>query len=302
MRTRSVAMVLLFFSSAMSGCISEEDDGRRFIDDESDLFDYEDAGICGDLDGDGELDCPLSGYIPDTMPWWCNSTGIGGHHVDPAYEQMTKGELSGDDCATLTAEFQAALEWSSQWGTLGEAEAAGYHMMVGYTEGMGTHHAMLGDFEMDSEYFDPAEPEFPGTDIDSVFDHSKPEFLMFAGEDDDSELVGFAWLVKAPTDEPPEGFTGENDWWHRHESLCFQMEEMLVQGEDLTESQCSDRNGENVILDEYWMAHAWIVRPWLTNGDVFTNHHPCLKEDGAVYDIEDECWEDTSGHVGHHIE
>ena len=54
MRTRSVAMVLLFFSSAMSGCISEEDDGRRFIDDESDLFDYEDAGICGDLDGDGQ--------------------------------------------------------------------------------------------------------------------------------------------------------------------------------------------------------------------------------------------------------
>ena len=65
MRKRSVAMVLLFFSSAMSGCISEEDDGRRFIDDESDLIDYEDAGICGDLDGDGELDCPLSGYIPE---------------------------------------------------------------------------------------------------------------------------------------------------------------------------------------------------------------------------------------------
>jgi len=175
-------------------------------------------------------------------------------------------------------------------------------MMVGYTEGMGTHHTMLGEFEMDSEYFDPAEPEFPGTDIDSVFDYSKPEFLMFAGEEDDSELVGFAWLVKAPADEPPEGFTGDNDWWHRHESLCFQMEEMLVQGEDLTESQCSDRNGENVILDEYWMAHAWIVRPWLTNGDVFTNHHPCLKEDGAVRDVGDQCWEDTSGHVGHQIE
>ena len=108
--------------------------------------------------------------------------------------------------------------------------------------------------------------------------------------------------MQARTDYPPDGFTAEHDWWHRHESLCFHMEEMLVQGEDLTESQCSDRNGENVILDEYWMAHAWIVRPWLTNGDVFTNHHPCLKEDGAVYDIEDECWEDTSGHVGHDIE
>ena len=101
-----------------------------------------------------------------------------------------------------------------------------------------------------------------------------PEFLMFAGEEDDSELAGFAWLVKAPADEPPEGFTGDNDWWHRHSTLfpnerCWFMERISL-------SRCSDRNGENAILDEYWMAH--VNRgPWLTR-DVFTNHHPCLKE------------------------
>ena len=92
---------------------------------------------------------------------------------------MTKGRLSGDDCATLTAEFQA---WNGHCnGGLWGRPSAGYHMMVGYTEGMGTHHAMLGDFEMDGEYFNPAEDGFPGTDISSVFDYSKPEFLMFAG-------------------------------------------------------------------------------------------------------------------------
>ena len=124
---------------------------------------------------------------------------------------------------------------------------------------------------------------------------------MFAGEEAESELVGFAWFVRSPSDVPPQGFTGGNDWWHRHESLCFQMELMLVRGEDLSEEQCEENDGENVMLGEYWMAHAWIVRPWLTNGDVFTNHHPCLPDEGAIYDYEHECWDDTSGHVGHEI-
>ena len=301
MRILSITLVLLFVSGTLSGCISEEETERRFIDDDSELLDAEEAGVCGDLDGDGEMDCPLSGYIPDTMPWWCNSTGIGGHHVDPAYEGMEKGELSGEECEALTAEFQAALEWSSQWATLGEAEAAGFHMLVGYTEGMGTHHARLGDFRMDSEDFDTGSPEFTGTSLDDAFDYSQPEFLMFAGEEAESELVGFAWFVRSPSDTPPEGFTGDNDWWHRHESLCFQMELMIVRGEDLSEEQCERNDGENVMLGDYWMAHAWIVRPWLTNGDVFTNHHPCLPEEGAIYDDEHECWDDTSGHVGHDI-
>ena len=100
MRLLSITLALIFVSGTLSGCISEEETERRFIDDDSELLDAEDAGVCGDLDGDGEMDCPLSGYIPDTMPWWCNSTGIGGHHVDPAYEGMVKGELSGEQCET----------------------------------------------------------------------------------------------------------------------------------------------------------------------------------------------------------
>ena len=93
MNLNSILISILFLTSSLSGCISEDSIDRNFIEDESELYEDEELAVCGDLDGDGELDCPLSGYIPNTMPWWCNSTGIGGHHVDPYYEGMEKLSL-----------------------------------------------------------------------------------------------------------------------------------------------------------------------------------------------------------------
>ena len=282
MRSSASLLILLLLSASISGCLVDDDvvDEGKYIVDESELIDPEGPDYCGDFDGDGEPDCPLSGYIPDTNPWWCNSTGIGGHHVDPSYEGMTKGELSSELCEILTYELKDAIEWAAQWPTLGDAEDAGYTMAVEYIEGMGTHHVMLNNFSMTSPDFDAEEPEFPGTRIDGVFEHEKPEFLMYGGEDRESQLVGFAWLVHSPADSPPEGFTGENDWWHRHESLCFRPSDFFMRGADLNDETCENRDGVNVNLEEYWMVHAWIVRPWLTYDDVFTNHHPCLHEDG----------------------
>ena len=306
MSLKALPVALLLLCVPLSGCITPDDvpdltgdDG--YIDDETELLDPEEDGYCGDLDGDGEPDCPLSGYTPGTNPWWCNSTGIGGHHVDPAYEGQSKGLLEPTACEELTYELKAAIEWTSQWPTLGDAEDDGYSMAVGYVEGMGTHHIMLNGFSMEDSGFDSQDPEFPGTRLDDVFEFDKPEFLMYSGEDSDSELVGFAWYVLAPTDAPPEGFTGDNDWWHRHDSLCFQTDKFLVVGENLDEQTCEDRVGTNVNLEQFWMVHAWIVRPWLTYDDVFTNHHPCLLDDGPEQDAGAECWAESTEHVGHDI-
>ena len=303
MRSSASLLILLLLSASISGCLVDDDvvDEGKYIVDESELIDPEGPDYCGDFDGDGEPDCPLSGYIPDTNPWWCNSTGIGGHHVDPSYGGMTKGELSSELCEILTYELKDAIEWAAQWPTLGDAEDAGYTMAVEYIEGMGTHHVMLNNFSMTSPDFDAEEPEFPGTRIDGVFEHEKPEFLMYGGEDRESQLVGFAWLVHSPADSPPEGFTGENDWWHRHESLCFRPSDFFMRGADLNDETCENRDGVNVNLEEYWMVHAWIVRPWLTYDDVFTNHHPCLHEDGPEEDLEADCWGESTEHVGHDI-
>ena len=132
MRLSASLVVLLLVSFSLSGCLAEEDikEESLFIVDESELIDIESPDYCGDFDGDGQPDCPLSGYIPDTNPWWCNSTGIGGHHVDAAYEGMVKGELGPELCETLTYELKDAIEWAAQWPTLGDAEDAGYTLSL----------------------------------------------------------------------------------------------------------------------------------------------------------------------------
>lgn len=241
---------------------------------------------------------------PTTRPWWCMSTGNGGHHVDPAYAGQTKGMLSWDDCARNSVGFDVALSWAEQWPTLGAAEADGWTRMVNYVEGMGTHHARLGDFDpTEDPSFDPDNPLFPGTNIDDTFKSWEPEFLMFDGNDDDAELVGFAWYVLGTPTTPPEGFAGGNDWWHRHESLCFTNNSFLVVGENISDAACASRGGTNLDLSNYWMSHAWIVDGWQTKADVFTNHHPCLHAGGpATHGDGDACWDEADnggGHGGH---
>lgn len=237
---------------------------------------------------------------PDTRPWWCHSTGTGGHHVEPAYDGMTKGMLSWDDCLALSQQLDAALEYAKQWPTLGDAEAAGFHRQVSYVEGMGTHHALLGDFggdDVTAPGYDPHEPTFPGTALDEEFDPTRPEFLQYGGTGPGARLVGMSWYVRTDDGLPPEGFPGDNDWWHRHHRLCHSVDQFRVIGEDLTDEQCANRGGVNLHLDDYWMVHAWIVDGWQTEVDVFTNHHPCLLSTGPA-GPEHSCWDET-GHTGH---
>ncbi|MCS5555726.1 MAG: thrombospondin type 3 repeat-containing protein [Arenicellales bacterium] len=278
-----------------SGCSATErdGDGDGFADaDDSCPSTPANETTASDGCADSEVDMSM-------RPWWCHSTGTGhgegqehGDHLAPAYHGMTKGMLSWQDCIDVSEQFGDAIEWAMQWPTVADAEADGFHMAVDYVGGMGTHHVRLGNFSMDAD-FDPLDPEFPDTRMDDVFDFGQPEFLMYASSAQDAELVGFAWYVKTDSENPPTGFPGDNDWWHVHQMLCFTNSSFQVAGEDITDEECHSRGGTNVHLDDYWMTHAWIIEPWLTQFDVFTNHHPCLKGDGAETDFEDSCWDES---------
>ena len=69
-RLLSIALVLLFVSGTLSGCISEEETERRFIDDDSELLDAEDAGVNAALRDRDAVDFveakePVAGEAPE---------------------------------------------------------------------------------------------------------------------------------------------------------------------------------------------------------------------------------------------
>jgi hypothetical protein len=234
---------------------------------------------------------------PTTRPWWCDSTGNAGGHGSEFYVGVTKGMLSWDDCKTLSAQFDVALAYAQQYPTAGSAEASGFHKIVNYVEGMGTHHVGPGGFtkeDLTSPDFDPTNPVFPGSQVDDTFNPTKPEFLMYDGNGSDARLVGMAWYVHTSTGQPPAGFPGVNDWWHVHHLLCMRTSDVLVVGEDITDAQCAARGGLNLHLDNYYMVHAWIVPGWEITGDVFRNHHPCLQASGPVTSPDDPCWDEAA--------
>ncbi|MBN2622669.1 MAG: hypothetical protein JXA83_04845 [Acidimicrobiales bacterium] len=215
---------------------------------------------------------------PDTRPWWCDSQpnqdvhdGGGGHgdHGQEHYAGMEKGPLSWDDCLALSGHLDNALEYAQQWPTLGEAEDAGWTRMVNYATGMGTHHRS---------------PESGILPAQGVFDPDKPTYLQYGGNGDDAKLVGMSWYVNSGS-MPPEGFPGDNDWWHVHPALC------LSGGLVVRDGPCEPGDGGfTVDLSDYWMVHAWIVPGWQYEADLFINHHPCLLPEGPAAP-DDPCWD-----------
>ena len=211
---------------------------------------------------------------PDTPPWWCNSTGGEGTHGSEYYtsQGIVKGPLSWEDCLELSGYLDDVLEFALQWPTRGEAEADGWVARVNYAAGMGTHHSR-------------------GNPLAGSFDPSQPVFLQYAGNEPDAELVGMSWYVNNGPEAPPEGFPGDNDWWHNHEYLCFSNSTGLV----IRDGECQPGdNGTSVYLGNYWMVHTWIVPGWQFGPDVFRGHHPCLLPGGPAAP-DDPCWAVAKG-------
>ncbi len=206
---------------------------------------------------------------PNDRPWWCNSKGGEGTHGSQYYMDrgITKGPLSWADCLELSSDLDQASAYALQWPTRGEAEAAGWKASVNYAMGMGTHHAL-------------------GNPLQGSFDPTKPNFLQYDGNGPNAKLVGMSWYVKNGPDAPPEGFPGNNDWWHTHENLCISNATGLV----IFDGPCqTSQDGATVYLGDYWMVHAWIIPGFLWPHDVFVGHHPCLLASGPAAP-DDPCW------------
>jgi hypothetical protein len=246
----------------------------------------------------------------DPVPWFCDPvapnsvTGPGMGSVN-WYAGVTRQPLDYDTCEDMAIQLDEAKTYAEQYPTVADAEAAGFISSFGFIPGMGTHHGvgtitpeMLAD-----PNFDRSNPVIPDSMIDDVFDPTRPEFLQYNGGGDDAVLVGMSYYVRTDNDLPPEGFPGDNDWWHHHPSLCFDPATARAFTVNTTDAECAGRDGVNVLMDDYYMLHVWLVDDLEYHGDVHAPMHPCITWSGAIFDMDDPChgdWGDPStAHAAH---
>ena len=166
--------------------------------------------------------------------------------IDPAQPEphaatFTTG-LSPADQATFDAQLTAARQAAARFRTTADATDAGYVQSATQIPGVGTHWV---NWELVDRPFDPARPAM------LLFDQSPLH---------ETRLAGFSYWVRST--DPPEGFAGPNDVWHRHSGLCF------VNGWNVRENVPSKDQCEGQWLNgsDLWMLHVWIA-PDAPNSD-----------------------------------
>ena len=139
------------------------------------------------------------------------------------------------------------------------AEAAGYEKSTPFLPCIGAHYTNL-------QYL--------------AFDPANPSELLFDGTSPDSKVVGLSYLVFSPSGAP-EGFAGPNDHFHQHNTnggLCLKDGVGVVGGESQTKEDCEKLGGKKAgkVMENIWMAHAWVAPGWECTWGVFAGECPEL--------------------------
>lgn len=161
------------------------------------------------------------------------------------------------DQIALQAELQTAGALIPEMATAADAVAAGYFQVTPYVPGIGAHYLNIRLLQ------------------DDGFDPGAPEMLLYNGNEPTSPLVGLSYAVLG--DDPPEGFTGPNDEWHVHPSLCIVGS--LVVGPDSTPDELCESIGgrKGMTFDKpMWMGHLWQVPGWESPWGLFSGENPTI--------------------------
>jgi hypothetical protein len=124
--------------------------------------------------------------------------------------------------------------------------------------------------------------------VDGTFDITQPEMLLYDGTDDDSQIVGLSYYIRHEgAAEPTQGFSGNNDHYHRHDGLCIGAGGVIGDS-TTTEEECRAIGGRKANGTAGWMSHAWVVPGCESPWGVFSGANPIL----------DTALADTSGEDG----
>jgi hypothetical protein len=180
-------------------------------------------------------------------------------NADEQAELVPDKPLTRAQQKALNAELAVARRTALKYPTVADAKKAGLIQAGLFTPGAGAHFisikASMGG--LNGKATDPASPE--AWIYDGISPTSKIVGLMYAGFGDN----------------PPAGFTGPNDHWHRHTNLCVTFSGGHIgipfpPDGNVGVSQCAAVHGQ-FLRKTFWMVHAWVVPNWKSPQGVFSH-------------------------------
>ena len=162
-----------------------------------------------------------------------------------------------DDCDALADELRRAKEVAATYPTIADAEAAGYRKVTTFYPGIAAHY-------MNFDY------------VDGEFDLEKPEMLLYDGDGPTAGIVGLSYyIMKDGDEEPTDGFTGDNDHYHRHVGLCIR-DGVVAGGGGTSQDDCTAAGGRTSDGSAGWMSHVWITPGCESPWGVFSGANPTI--------------------------
>jgi hypothetical protein len=189
------------------------------------------------------------------------SAAIPDQPLDPA----TRAKLAGQ----LTIARQVALTYP----TVADALKAGMYLAGGFAPGSGAHYMWMPGVEK-------------GIQPDGEINAAYPASFIYDGTSPTSRIAGLMYISLKLN--PPEGFAGPNDHWHRHFNLCVKYDAHGLQvpfpaDADITRAQCEAIHGD-FMQQTVWMVHAWVVPSYESPDGVFSHANPDLRCLDGTYD------------------
>jgi hypothetical protein len=205
---------------------------------------------------------PAATCVPGVAAGSCNT--------DEATElRIPDKPLDAATRAALALQLVAARAAALQYPTLADAKAAGFILAGQFSPKTGAHMISISNT------------------LNPNFDPAHPGSLIYDGDHPSSKVVGVMYLANGIN--PPEGFAGPNDHWHRHSNTCviFGGPQGIVvpfpADSSVTKAQC-DAKGGTFMRRTIWMVHAWVVPGWENNKGVFAHDNDMLLcKDGTLH-------------------
>jgi hypothetical protein len=162
------------------------------------------------------------------------------------------------DCDAVKAELARTKAVADRYPTAADAKAAGYVRVAPYVPGIASHWMKFAF-------------------VDKTFNVDEPEMLLYDGNGDGSHITGVSYYVVMDGETPPsQGFTGNNDLYHRHIGLCSSKAGGVIGVSTTTDAECEAMGGHKNDGGAGWMSHAWVVPGCESPWGVFSGINPLL--------------------------